>query len=241
MDAIVCHDLTRRFPQAHITIGPVDLIVPSGTVFGLVGPSGCGKTTLVRLMAGLLTPSRGHVEVLGLGSHDHRLRRRVGYMAQADALYPELSAVEHLRFFGAAYGLHGKGLALRVDELLSRTGLEKAGLRAVREYSGGMRRRLSLAIALLPSPSLLLLDEPTIGLDPLLRRDLWAWFTDLSRAGTTILLTTHAMDEAARCARIAFLREGSLLTADAPQEVLRRTRTQSLDDAFIALAEREAV
>ncbi|MDR0366314.1 MAG: ABC transporter ATP-binding protein, partial [Bifidobacteriaceae bacterium] len=196
--AVRVDELSKRFGKKEV-LRSLDLELPRQQITGLLGPSGCGKTTLVNQIVGLSRPSSGAVEVLGFKPGSSQLRPQVGFMPQSDALYQDLSATENLQFFGSLYGMAPKALKRRSQTLLEALKLADTGKTLVSRFSGGMKRRLSLAIALLHEPQLLVLDEPTVGLDPVLRLELWAEFRRLVSNGTTILVTTHVMDEAMSC------------------------------------------
>jgi ABC-2 type transport system ATP-binding protein len=204
-----------------------------GEVTGLLGPSGCGKSTLMRAIVGVQVVTGGSVEVLGLPAGDRRLRDRVGYVTQAPSVYDDLTVAENLRFFARVLGAP----AGEVDRCIEAVALGSCRDQVVSRLSGGQRSRASLAVALLGSPELLVLDEPTVGLDPVLRRDLWAMFHDLADAGTGVLVSSHVMDEAERCDRLLLMREGRLLADDAPSALLERTRTHDVEAAFLALVD----
>jgi ABC-2 type transport system ATP-binding protein len=204
-----------------------------GEVTGLLGPSGCGKSTLMRAIVGVQVVTGGSVEVLGLPAGDRRLRDRVGYVTQAPSVYDDLTVAENLRFFARVLGAP----AGEVDRCTEAVSLGSCRDQVVSRLSGGQRSRVSLAVALLGSPELLVLDEPTVGLDPVLRRDLWAMFHDLADAGTGVLVSSHVMDEAERCDRLLLMREGRLLADDAPSALLERTRTHDVEAAFLALVD----
>ena len=210
----------------------ITLDVPPGSVYGLVGPSGSGKTTLMRTVVGLQRAASGTARVLGRPAGSADLRRTVGYMPQRAAVYDDLSARENLRFFAATYHVP----TTRVDEVLALLDLTEAADRPVATFSGGQRQRVSLAAALLPSPRLLLLDEPTVGLDPRLRHRLWGQFRAWAAAGTTLLISTHVMDEAARTDRLAFLADGALVAEGTPADLLARTGAVDLEAAILHLA-----
>ena len=211
----------------------ISLSVMSGEVTGLVGPSGGGKTTLMRAIVGVQRLRSGGVEVLDRTAGDPALRPRVGYMTQAPSVYADLTVRENLRYFARVLGV---GHA-RVDEVIATVDLADHANRLVQSLSGGQRARVSLASALLGRPEVLVLDEPTVGLDPLLRRSLWNGFRDLARAGATLLVSSHVMDEAELCDRLLLLHDGRLLASTTPAELRERTGHQRLDDAFIALIE----
>jgi ABC-2 type transport system ATP-binding protein len=214
----------------------IDLDVTSGAVTGLLGPSGCGKTTLLRSMVGVQRTAAGSVKVLGRDAGSPELRRRVAYVTQAPSVYADLTIAENLSYFAAI--LHAPRGA--IDEVVQAVGLGGREGQLVGQLSGGQRARVSLASALLGSPEVLILDEPTVGLDPLLREELWALFHRLAGDGATVLVSSHVMDEAARCDQLVLMREGSLIANDPPDELLRRTRTQDLSAAFVELVKESA-
>jgi ABC-2 type transport system ATP-binding protein len=211
----------------------VSLDVPEGRVTGLLGPSGSGKTTLMRSIVGVQVIRRGTVEVLGKPAGDPELRRRVGYVTQAPSVYRDLTPRENLEYFARIVGAS----AQRIDEVLELVDLAGLSRRRVGSLSGGEHSRVSLAAALLPRPDLLVLDEPTVGLDPLLRRDLWRTFRGLAESGTTLLVSSHVMDEAENCDELILVRDGRIVAQDTPDELLRRTGTDDIGDAFLVLIE----
>jgi ABC-2 type transport system ATP-binding protein len=215
-----------------LVLSEVDLDVPPGSVTGLLGPSGSGKTTLMRAIVGVQIVASGDVSVLGLPAGSPELRRRVGYVTQAPSVYADLTVRENLTYFARIVGV-GRD---RVDAVIDRVGL--AGHEQVAgALSGGQVARLSLATALLHEPELLVLDEPTVGLDPVLRRDLWTFFNELAAGGTTLLVSSHVMDEAERCDRLVLLREGTVLAVETPDALRARTGASVLDEAFLRLVE----
>lgn len=198
--AIIVEEVTRQFGKKKI-LQDITLSVNHGEIFGFLGPSGAGKTSLVKLIAGIDILTRGEVLVLGKKMPSLEMMKRIGYMAQSDALYGELTAFENLDFFASLYRLKGSRKKKRIHEVMEIVNLEDHMKKLVSAYSGGMKRRLSLAIALLHSPEILLLDEPTVGIDPILRQSIWEELKRLSQEGTTIFMTTHVMDEAEKCTR----------------------------------------
>jgi len=214
----------------------IDLEVEAGRVTGLLGPSGSGKTTLIRSIVGVQIVAGGTVSVLALPAGAAALRRRVGYMTQAPSVYGDLTVRENLTYFGRIVGVERD----RVDEVAERVGLAAETDQVVATLSGGQRARVSLGTALLSEPELLVLDEPTVGLDPVLRRDLWDFFHELAEAGSTLLVSSHVMDEAGRCDGLVLLREGSILAAATPDELREHTGVTELDDAFLQLIEHGA-
>jgi ABC-2 type transport system ATP-binding protein len=211
----------------------IALEVPAGLVYGLVGPSGSGKTTFIRAIVGLQRIAGGQISVLGRPAGSPELRPLLGYMPQDSAVYTDLTARENLAFFAAVYRVP----AARVAEVLALVDLTDAADRPVATYSGGQRRRVALAVALLPAPRLLLLDEPTVGLDPRLRHRLWDQFHAWAAAGTTLVISTHVMDEAERTHRLAFLSEGQVLADGSPAELLALTGAATLGEAVLWLTE----
>jgi ABC-2 type transport system ATP-binding protein len=211
----------------------LDLTVERGQVTGLLGPSGSGKSTLMRAVVGVQRVAGGTVTVLGEPAGAVELRRRVGYVTQAPSVYPDLSVVENLRYFARIVGAPPE----RVEQVIEIVALEPERGKVVGRLSGGQRARVSLATALLGEPELLVLDEPTVGLDPVLRRDLWSFFHELSANGTTLLVSSHVMDEADRCDALVLLRDGRVLAHETPTSLRARTGVESLDAAFLHLVE----
>jgi len=211
----------------------ITLRVRQGEIYGLLGPNGSGKTTLIRAIVGLVAPDSGNVSVLGHRMPDLNILSSVGYMTQAAALYPDLSVEENLRFFAAISGADGN-----VTEVLKTVELEARRKSVVSTLSGGMRQRCSLACALVHHPRLLLLDEPTVGVDPQLRVQFWEHFRDMAAAGTTILVSSHVMDEAERCQRLGLIRFGKLLGEGSPAEIRAAAGTNNLEEAFLKLSGR---
>ena len=216
-----------------VVIPDLDCEVAAGSVTGLLGPSGSGKSTLIRAIVGVQQVAGGTVEVLGVAAGSSPLRRRVGYMTQAPSVYGDLTVSENLRFFARVLDAP----AAAIDRVLADVSLEELRDRVVNRLSGGQRARVSLATALLGSPDLLVLDEPTVGLDPVLRRDLWELFHRIAAGGATLLVSSHVMDEADRCSELLLLREGRLLAQATPAELRARTGVDDMDAAFLRLVE----
>ncbi|QWU15144.1 ABC-2 type transport system ATP-binding protein [Paenibacillus sophorae] len=223
----------RKAFGSKVVLEDISLEVRKAETFGLLGPSGSGKTTLVRLLTGIDEADSGEVHVLGVKVPKLSLLSQIGYMAQSDALYSELSAKDNLEFFASLYGLTKKQRNKRIKEVMEIVNLEEHLRKKVNQYSGGMKRRLSLAIALLHEPPLLILDEPTVGIDPVLRMSIWKELKALNKRGTTIVLTTHVMDEAEKCDRLGMIREGRLLAEDTPANLLQATGSSSIEEAFL--------
>lgn len=217
----------------QVVLKDISLQIQKGEIFGLLGPSGAGKTTLVKQLVGLEIPSSGEVFLFHEKMPSLKLMKRIGYMAQSDALYGELTAKENLEFFGTLYGLKGNRLQHRMEEVLKIVDLTDHTKKTISSFSGGMKRRLSLAIALLHSPEILILDEPTVGIDPVLRKSIWQGFQMLREKGTTIIVTTHVMDEAEKCDRLGMLRDGLLIAVDTPEQLKIQTSAKSIEEAFL--------
>ncbi|HTR89338.1 MAG TPA: ABC transporter ATP-binding protein [Solirubrobacteraceae bacterium] len=232
-EAIAVQDLVVQRGGREVIHG-LSLTVARGTVTGLLGPSGCGKSTLMRAIVGVQVVAAGRVTVLGEPAGTPRLRRRVGYVTQAPSVYSDLSIAENLRYFAAVLGVS----RARVAQTIRTVGLHGREDQVVGSLSGGERSRVSLASALLGAPELLVLDEPTVGLDPVLRAELWASFRELARAGATLLISSHVMDEARECDSLLLMREGALLEHLTPQQLRRRTGREDLGQAFLAIIER---
>lgn len=226
--------VAKRFGDVTALDG-LDLAVRRGEVFGLLGPNGAGKTTAIRILCGLERASAGEARAFGLALPNDATRSWIGYMPQETALYHDLTVRENLDFFGRLHGLDRGPRQARIAELLGFVGLERRADSPVHTLSGGMRHRASLACAMLHDPDLLVLDEPTVGVDPELRASFWEHFRALAREGATLLMTTHYMDEARNCDRVALLAGGRLLAQGTPAEVARRGGGD-LEAAFLALA-----
>jgi ABC-2 type transport system ATP-binding protein len=220
---------------AQRALDGVTLRVRQGEIYGLLGPNGSGKTTLIRAIVGLVVPDAGMVTVLDRRMPNLDVLGQVGYMTQQAALYPDLSVEENLRFFAAISGADGN-----VNEVLKTVELEQRRDSVVATLSGGMRQRCSLACALVHRPRLLLLDEPTVGVDPQLRVQFWEHFRELAAAGTTIIVSSHVMDEAERCQRLGLIRLGKLLGEGTPDEVRAQAGTNNLEEAFLKLSGKDS-
>lgn len=229
---IETRDVIRKFGDKEVLHG-ISLTVGKSEIFGLLGPSGSGKTTLVKMIAGIDEATGGHIQVLGTAMPKLEMLTKIGYMAQSDAMYTELTAKENMEFFGSLFGLRGERLKRRMAEVLELVNLTDHLKRSVGSYSGGMKRRLSLAIALMHEPEVLILDEPTVGIDPVLRKSIWDELGQLSRKGTTILVTTHVMDEADKCHRLGMVRDGSLIAVGTPDALKKETGSKTIEEAFL--------
>ncbi|MFW7189175.1 ABC transporter ATP-binding protein [Lysinibacillus sp. BNK-21] len=225
--------LEKRFQHKQV-IAPLSLDVPKGQLMGLLGPSGCGKTTLIKMIMGMLKPDSGTIQVLDLNVPHKQLLNDIGYMAQSDALYTDLTGEENLHFFAKLYSLSKAERIERVAYAASLVRLTDDLRQKVENYSGGMKRRLSLAIALIQNPKLLILDEPTVGIDPVLKKEIWQELIRLKdQEQKTILVTTHAMDEAERCDQLAMLRSGHIIAQGTPQELKEQYQAKDFDEVFV--------
>jgi len=231
--AITVEGLTVERGGQEVLHG-LDFGVPAGVITGLLGPSGCGKSTLMRSIVGVQIVSSGAVEVLGEPAGSPSLRPRVGYVTQSPSVYGDLSVRENLRYFASVLGVGAE----RVEEVVMTVDLGDHINRVASSLSGGERSRVSLATALLGDPELLVLDEPTVGLDPVLRVDLWKMFAGLAQRGKTLLISSHVMEEAERCEALLLMRDGHLLATMTPAELRAETGEDGLEDAFLALIER---
>ena len=229
-DAVTVRDLVVHRGSRRVLPG-LSCTVPAGRVTGLLGPSGSGKSTLLRAVVGVQRIRSGRVTVLGEPAGSAALRSRVGYVTQAPSVYEDLTVRENARFFAALYGRDARA----ADTAVADVGLRDAAGQLVADLSGGQRGRVSLACALVGDPELLVLDEPTVGLDPVLRVELWDRFAALAAAGTTLIVSSHVMDEAGRCDRLLLLREGELLSDSTPAQLRAESGTDDLEEAFLRL------
>jgi ABC-2 type transport system ATP-binding protein len=228
--AVKVRDLVVRRGKRPVLQG-ISCAIPRGSVTGLLGPSGSGKTTLMRAVVGVQLVSSGTVTVLGAPAGSASLRRKIGYLTQAPSVYADLTVRENARYFAALHGVR----AAEADRAVADVGLAPAAGQLVGTLSGGQRSRASLACAIVGRPELVVLDEPTVGQDPVLRADLWARFHAMAAEGTSLLVSSHVMDEAARCDRLLLIREGRLIADDTPDAVRTAAGTQDLDEAFLRL------
>ncbi|WP_061012789.1 ABC transporter ATP-binding protein [Photobacterium leiognathi] len=222
-NAIITKDLTRKFGD-FVAVDSLNLTVPRGAIYGFLGPNGCGKSTTLRMLTGLLTPTSGNVNVLGLDipQQAEELRLRIGYMTQKFSLFSDLTIYENLEFMGQMFGISSKQLKPRINEQLAIYGLDQRAKQRAGSLSGGQKQRLALAAATVHKPDLLLLDEPTSAVDPENRRDFWEQLFDLSDQGTTILVTTHYMDEAERCHGLAIMEAGIVRADGSPLQLMEQ-------------------
>lgn len=230
-------DTAVLIEKLHVTRGKrtaiddISVAIPRGTITGLLGPSGCGKTTLIRSIVGTQIIASGTVTVLGHPAGSAPLRRRVGYVTQDPTIYPDLRVIDNARYFAALYGTGARS----ADDAIAAVGLEDHRTALCSNLSGGQRTRVSLACALVSRPDLLVLDEPTVGLDPVLRVDLWEQFDRLAEGGTTLVVSSHVMDEADHCGDLLLMREGRLLAHTTPTQLRKDTGCSALEEAFLSV------
>ncbi|EFS00747.1 ABC transporter ATP-binding protein [Listeria seeligeri] len=230
--AIKVTDLTVKIGKKDI-LSNMSLEIKKGEIFGLIGPSGAGKTTLVKTIIGMEKATTGQTEVLEKRMPNLSVISKIGYMAQSDALYTDLTAKENLDFFASLYSIKRNEKKERMNYAANLVNLELDLTKKVSNYSGGMKRRLSLAISVLADPDVLILDEPTVGIDPELRKSIWEELAELKANGKCILVTTHVMDEAEKCDRLAMIRNGKIIAVGTPQELSSKTTSGKLEDAFL--------
>ena len=238
--AVEIRHLTRRFGSI-VAVRDLNLTIAKGEVFGLLGPNGSGKTTTIRMLCGLLAPSEGTAVVAGVDVNEapDQIKERIGYMSQRFGLYEDLTVAENMEFYGGIYGLKGAGRRGRISEVVQFLGLDRRLHQLAGTLSGGWKQRLALACALMHGPAVIFLDEPTAGVDPAARRAFWSTIKTLAAQGTTVIVTTHYMDEAGRCGRVALLSQGHLIALGTPDEVATQVGGKTLEDAFIILQERD--
>jgi ABC-2 type transport system ATP-binding protein len=238
--AVEIRHLTRRFGSI-VAVRDLNLTIAKGEVFGLLGPNGSGKTTTIRMLCGLLAPSEGTAVVAGVDVNEapDQIKERIGYMSQRFGLYEDLTVAENMEFYGGIYGLKGAGRRGRIAEVVQFLGLDRRLHQLAGTLSGGWKQRLALACALMHGPAVIFLDEPTAGVDPAARRAFWSTIKTLAAQGTTVIVTTHYMDEAGRCGRVALLSQGHLIALGTPDEVATQVGGKTLEDAFIILQERD--
>jgi len=227
--------------EGHVqALKHVNLEIPKGKITGFIGPSGAGKTTLIRSIVGSLETTQGAIEVLGQPAGHAKLRHIVTYMAQGLSVYVDLTVKENLIYFARMAGQSRRQATQTAQELLAKTELTDKANTLVDELSGGQKQRASLAVALISTPQLMVLDEPTVGLDPALRNKLWQLFHDIAAQGTTLIISSHSMDEARRCEDLVLIREGEIIAHSSPKELLSKTNTTSVEAAFLKLVGEKA-
>lgn len=230
MDIQVSH-VSKSFDQKQV-IKNITFTIPTGEICCLLGPSGSGKTTLIRLMIGAITADQGTVRFKEVEMPNMKMLKHVGFMPQNNALYDDLSAEANLHFFGGLYHIDKRKLGKRINEVLTIVDLTEHRKKLVKNFSGGMKKRLSLAVAILHAPKILFLDEPTVGIDPVLRRKIWDQFQNIKSSGTTIIVSTHVMDDVTECDKAALIYNGSLIEYDAVTNLLEKTKNGRVEELF---------
>jgi len=233
MDKAIAASNLQVIKGGQTILNDLSFTLPAGKIIGLLGPSGAGKTTLIRAIVGRQSLDRGSLEVLGQSAGAASLRSQIGYMPQSPAAYADLSVQQNLEYFARMNGQADN----RVKAIIQQVGLGNQMHQLVESLSGGQKSRVSLAVALLGKPALLILDEPTVGVDPVLRQQLWGLFSDLAKAGATLVVSSHVMDEADRCDELLLLRDGQLLAYGTPAELKQQTKTKTIEDTFLKLVE----
>lgn len=236
--AILTHQLTKKFGK-FTAVNNLELKVKTGEIYGLLGPNGAGKTTIIKMLASISNPTSGNARVLGEEIPDGKIAPKIGYMPQETGVYLGLTVDQNLKFYGRIFDLGKEEMEKREDYLLKFVDLVDWKHEMVENLSGGMKHRVSLACTLLHQPELLFLDEPTVGVDPELRVSFWDYFNQLREKGVTILITTHYMDEARHCDRIGFMQRGRLIAEDTPKQILKISRKDSLEDAFLIFSKQD--
>ncbi|KEJ00068.1 glycosyl transferase family 2 [Clostridium botulinum A2B7 92] len=231
--SVVVSDVSKSFGK-KLVLNNINLNINKGQIYGLIGPSGSGKTTLVKMIVGMEVPDKGTIKVLNKDVPNLKLLQNIGYMAQSDALYTELTAQENLKFYASLFKLNKRAMKNRISYVVNMVNLNNDLSKKVSTYSGGMKRRLSLAIALIQNPEILILDEPTVGIDPELRLNIWNELLRLkNEENKTIIVTTHVMDEAKKCDFLAMVRDGVILADGTPSELMQYYKANDLDEVFL--------
>jgi ABC-2 type transport system ATP-binding protein len=231
--------LSKSFGK-RIAVNEVSLKVKKGMIYGLLGPNGAGKSTTIRMICGVLKPSSGNAFIDGLDVYKdaERIKSRIGYMSQKFSLYDDLTVMENLKFYASLYGIYGKERHIRIEQLIDMAGIRGRENQLARQLSGGWKQRLALSCALIHKPSLLILDEPTAGVDPVARRIFWELIFKLASQGITVLVTTHYMDEAESCDEVAFIFDGKVIAEGTPKALIEAQNAKNLEDVFISYVEK---
>lgn len=234
MNIVEVSNISKKISKS-IILDNLSLDIKKGEIVGLIGPSGAGKTTFVKAIIGMEKIDSGFIKVFNKPIPNLDVLQNIGYMAQSDALYEDLSAKENLDFFGKIFGLNKSKIKERIDYTSKLVNLENHLSKKVKSFSGGMKRRLSLAISLIQDPALLILDEPTVGIDPRLRFDIWNELYNLKNEGKSIIVTTHVMDEAVKCDRLALIRDGKIIATGTPNNLIKEFEVNTIEEIFLKL------
>ncbi|MDK2866684.1 MAG: drug efflux transport system ATP-binding protein [Clostridiales bacterium] len=240
MNAVELKDITKKFHQFN-AVKQMNLAIKPGEIYGLLGPNGAGKSTTIKMICGVLPPTSGEGHVLGfdIQREGEKIKQHIGYMSQKFSLYEDLTVMENIRFFSNIYGLTKKQARERTEQIIQMAGLDGRANQMTGHLSGGWKQRLALGCAIIHKPKLLILDEPTAGVDPVSRRLFWEMLYELSAQGITILVTTHYMDEAQSCDRVGFVFDGRKLLEGEPETLIKEMQLKNLEDVFIKLVEQE--
>ncbi len=233
--AVITKNLTVKLGGSTVALDDVSITLAEGKIIGVIGPSGAGKTTLIRAIVGRQAFHGGSVEVFGLPAGSAKLRSRISYMTQSLSVYADLTVTENLRYFCAMLGINGAAAKKEIATLLDTVDMQKLADQLVSRLSGGQKQRVSLAVSLIGAPKLMVLDEPTVGLDPVLRARLWTLFKHLAKNGTTLIIASHAMDEAEHCNDLLLLRDGRVLAHGSPADLRKQTKTDTIEQSFLHL------
>lgn len=218
-----------------VALDEVSIELPAGKIIGFIGPSGAGKTTLIRSIVGRQKPTTGSIEILGVPAGSASLRRRMSYMTQEGSIYPDITVQQCLTYFATMFGVPRRVRSKEIRELLDTVDLTPQANQLIGSLSGGQKQRVSLAVALIGKPELLVLDEPTVGLDPVLREQIWNLFRTLASQGTSLIISSHVMDEAERCDELVLIRDGNVLATGSPLELRKRTNSTNVEQSFLKL------
>lgn len=234
--SININKINKTFGDKNV-LKNINLTANDGEILGLIGPSGSGKTTLIRLIAGAINPDSGEIKIDNIIVPNKKILKLIGFMPQSDAIYTDISGLDNLKFFGRLYGIKSKDLNEKCEEMLKFIDLYDDKDKLVSKYSGGMKKRLSLIIALIHNPNYLILDEPTVGMDPILRRKIWIEFSKLASQGKTIIVSTHVMDEATKCNKCVLINHGEIIAFDTVKNLLDSTKDGEMEELFFKVEE----
>jgi ABC-2 type transport system ATP-binding protein len=234
-NAVEIKKLTVVLGKDFVALDNINVNLKKGKIIGFIGPSGAGKTTLIRSIVGRQKILNGEIKVFNLPAGSSELRKNVSYMTQENSVYKDITVEQNIKYFARMYGVKKANLTAEVNKILRSTDMTNQAKNLVNNISGGQKQRVSLAVALIGSPKLMVLDEPTVGLDPALRDQIWSQFNDLARKGTTLIVTSHVMDEASRCDELLLLRDGKVLDHDSPKNICQKTNSVTVEESFLKL------